>query len=806
MSNDVKTPVIEIEDPQQIDVLPTDKLPLEAYMMVLNQTKHQLELCQNTLEDCQKQLELCGGEKDEATEQAKTAKDWAHEAKNNSAGLNVIGRIKAYVIGDMVYSPWLPSWAYLECVGAGVTSGAELDFNGVELWQELVDGSVTWKVQDLNRVALPLNRPQGIVRGLDVALSGNRLCKVGQGMANIGEFVAVSDADLTVTLPLKTAGLLTMDKEKNIAIHAAKIPAADEYTICQYRFDITQSESERLIKDKSVNGLDAVIKSGVVVCPGIDGTDAAEFNGTTDYAETDLVIPMPLANAEKEVDFVFELTRPSVQNSFAFSLFSTSTAQNLTFWINSAQHIVTTMHSADYDTGVIVSPNTLYYIVIRLKEGILETLLNGRVIHRVERVGAHIQNLKLRIGGYYAAAHSTGYAFPGRMYYLEFREKVRTDLEIAKITNNMLIPNTHRSRKRTLNIVQPALKLNTTYDEFIMDKLNVTNSGNRKNKVEPELVGSLALTDGEFGATPSFDANAANYYNCGNVTFNKDKGWTVIAFVKNSAAYTADKRFAGGKGAIFALGEGADNQFGLWYGGWKNTADHHINPYGYNFCVAKYSNSVLKLALNDAERYTNLNGELATTNVVFSIGLAKTDGNANPFKGEIPYLAVFDRELTTAEVKELYDHFVSEHQLKQDIAAIIDANKISLGYFRTDDTSIVDCDFKNRRYGRIEIGRNNLAETPWMFLTTGRDVTVKNLLGDAGIISNIMFNPIEPSFNGASVMDNIYSSGGYGTWIVNANSQDFMINCGPSAVYWSDFFSAPTGYIKVIYRVADSEI
>lgn len=101
-------------------------------------------------------------------------------------------------------------------------------------------------------------------------------------MANIGEFVVVSDTDLTVTLPLKTAGLLTMDKEKNIAIHAAKIPAADEYTICQYRFDITQYESERLIKDKSVNGLDAVIKSGVVACPGIDGTEAAEFNGTTD--------------------------------------------------------------------------------------------------------------------------------------------------------------------------------------------------------------------------------------------------------------------------------------------------------------------------------------------------------------------------------------------------------------------------------------------------------------------------------------------------------------------------------------------
>lgn len=804
--SDIKTPIIEIDEPIKIDVLPTDALPLEAYILVLNQTKHQLELCQNTLNNCQKQLELCGNEKDESAEQAEIAKNWAHEAKNNSAGLNVIGRIKAYVVGDMVYSPWLPSWAYLECIGAGVTGDANLDFTNVELWQEITDGSVTWKVQDLNRVALPLNRPQGIVQGLDVTLSGNRLCKVGPGMANIGEFVAVSNTDQTVTLPLKTSGLLTMNKENAVTIQAAKFPDVDEHTICQYRFDITQSESERLIKDKSINGLDTIIKSGVTACPGLDGTDGAEFNGTTDYAETDLVIPIPLANTEKEVDFVFELTKPSVQNSFAFSLFSTSTAQNFTFWINSAQKIVTTMHSADYDTGVIVSPNTLYYIVIRLKDGILETLLNGRVIHRVERDGAHIQSLKLRIGGYYGATHSTSYAFPGRMYYLEFRDKVRTDIEIAKITNNMLIPNTHRSRKRKLNVVQPALKLNTTYDEYILDKLAVTNSGNRKNKVNPELVGSLALTDGEFGTTPCFNANAANYYNCGNVAFDKDKGWTVIAFVKNDAAYTADKRFAGGTGAIFALGEGADNQFGLWYGAWKNTDNHYINPYGYNFCVAKYSNNVLKLALNDAERYTNINGELATKNVAFSIGLAKTDGNANPFKGEIPYLAIFDRELTVAEVKEIYDCFCNEYQDKQDIAAIVDNEKVSLGYFRTDDNSIVDCDFTNRRYGRIEIGKNNVAETPWMFLTAGRDVIVKNLLGDAGIISNIMFNPIEPSFNGASVMDNIYSSGGYGAWLVNANSQEFMVNCGAQTVYWSDLFSSATGYIKVIYHIADSEV
>lgn len=48
-----------------------------------------------------------------------------------NAGLNILARNKAYAVGDIAYSPNLPSYMYLECVTAGTTSAKEPDFSKV---------------------------------------------------------------------------------------------------------------------------------------------------------------------------------------------------------------------------------------------------------------------------------------------------------------------------------------------------------------------------------------------------------------------------------------------------------------------------------------------------------------------------------------------------------------------------------------------------------------------------------------------------------------------------------------------------
>lgn len=54
------------------------------------------------------------------------------DIKNNTASYtNRLQRNKTYSVGDIAYSPNLPSWAYLECTTAGTTGATEPDFSTV---------------------------------------------------------------------------------------------------------------------------------------------------------------------------------------------------------------------------------------------------------------------------------------------------------------------------------------------------------------------------------------------------------------------------------------------------------------------------------------------------------------------------------------------------------------------------------------------------------------------------------------------------------------------------------------------------
>lgn len=45
--------------------------------------------------------------------------------------LNILQRSKAYAVGDIAYSPLLPSWARLECVKAGTTADVEPQWTNI---------------------------------------------------------------------------------------------------------------------------------------------------------------------------------------------------------------------------------------------------------------------------------------------------------------------------------------------------------------------------------------------------------------------------------------------------------------------------------------------------------------------------------------------------------------------------------------------------------------------------------------------------------------------------------------------------
>lgn len=110
-------------------------------------------------------------------------------AKNEFfAGLNMLQRNKAYAVGDIAYSPNLPSWAYLECITAGTTGDTEPDFSETQTGGVISDGTAQFQIVDQKQ------------DGTDIDALKTELEAVKSSLASVQ--TAISDAEnFTIIYP-----------------------------------------------------------------------------------------------------------------------------------------------------------------------------------------------------------------------------------------------------------------------------------------------------------------------------------------------------------------------------------------------------------------------------------------------------------------------------------------------------------------------------------------------------------------------------------------------------------------------------
>ena len=69
------------------------------------------------------------------------------ESTTFNAGLNILARNKAYAVGDIAYSPNLPSYLYLECTTAGTTGATEPDMSTLSGGVIVDDGTARFAIK-----------------------------------------------------------------------------------------------------------------------------------------------------------------------------------------------------------------------------------------------------------------------------------------------------------------------------------------------------------------------------------------------------------------------------------------------------------------------------------------------------------------------------------------------------------------------------------------------------------------------------------------------------------------------------------
>lgn len=666
----------------------------------------------------------------------------------------------------------------------------------IEDRHKYLGGDGTWKeiteIADFNT--------NGLYEGLNVVPISNKDVIIASGKAIINHKSVYKDDTSLVTLPSNSRGLLVLGNDNKFYTKTASFPKKDDHTIVQY--DFSEKVNDRIIKDLGPNSIDATIKGKVITVPGLNGKTALRFDGLTGCAETTKTIPMPLGATDKQVDVVFEINNDITSECEIYSLYPSAANQNFLLYCDSYGKIFFWDGTTSMDTQTYAVPGKLFYIAVRYSNEYLEVYINGRLTVRTQKTMAHVEGKRLRFAAGYSATANKYAACT--LYYFELRDKVRSIKEINEITNKLIIPAEYYDKIRNYPTQHLLLKPGTEYHEYCVNGLAIKDSGNATEKTTPELVGELGLTVGDFGETPWFRSNVANYINCGTLSLNKDKGWTVVAIIKNYGNHSDPVRFLGIGNSIWGVGEGADNDFGVWLNGtWYNTDDYAAwKPFDYNFIVAKYDPiGSVHLSLNSYKINTSHKIILPTITGEVSIGFSKGHDNYYPWPGEVPYVAIFDRMLEEAEVKEIFDQYDSIYENKYNLTSLIDTDKASLGYFRTDDNNIINYDFENRRYGRIELGKNNVAESGWLYIQKNQVLKLENKLGTSNIDIKIYGNPNFPSFKNAVTIDSIYSSGAYGTWNHFISDEEIWFDSGNVQALWNDSITSDNCWINVVYEL-----
>ena len=107
------------------------------------------------------------------------------ESTTFNAGLNIFARNKAYAVGDIAYSPNLPSYLYLECTKAGTTGTTEPDFSDVNSGVVIIDGDAEFAIMTVGSA----EKCVALEKALNDFIA-SRTLKAG-GTVSIGDTIAV---------------------------------------------------------------------------------------------------------------------------------------------------------------------------------------------------------------------------------------------------------------------------------------------------------------------------------------------------------------------------------------------------------------------------------------------------------------------------------------------------------------------------------------------------------------------------------------------------------------------------------------
>lgn len=601
---------------------------------------------------------------------------------------------------------------------------------------------------------------------------------------------------------------LTEDKPV-IGIKNAELPeVVPGETICRYIFN--QKVNDNMIPDTSGNGMDIYVQGN---CTLVDGwfDKSIRGDGTSGWMKTVTSGGLPVGAGEREVTILFTITNKDLQQC----LFQYGQNDNNGFaiWVYNGRFYIG--GGCNTDTGFPVVEGKTYLITLWYNGYEYRLFVNGvqvwRLVLSINTIAntSNLQLFKYISGNYFATV---------TIHYFELRNRARTPVELARMSNKFIIP----IRYDASAAEYPANPSESTTHVWKFDETSGPSVADELGTLPLNMVGTGPILDSDLGLGKSRRIGSSYGYLKSSANFTLNDEFTIITVFKLNSLTGSPAIFAnhaGGStgGGIFALSYNGNGKISCWSPtqSWQTLSDK-ITPLQHpNFVVWSYKAGRLTTYLNSLvpENIVNYTVD-KNANPLFLGGYAN---GSNVADGIYEYVAYIPRQLAQAELAQYYYAFTKQGK-RNIVKDILPPESISLGYARTDSLRVIEVNDDIYLYGRKE-GTDRTARkfAGWTRVWVGMgDLTFENPFqtSDARVasyvfknnVSDEQFTPMETMYRTVySASAGTNTSYMYGIDIKEISTFRIRIchNLSSGAAIWHNYAgdSPSSGYIGIWLEV-----
>ncbi len=559
--------------------------------------------------------------------------------------------------------------------------------------------------------------------GLNVNISSGRAKIAGSGIAFPGGQLALNPRKASL-MYLDSAGTLGKVDCAN------PLDFVDDNTVAMWIFNQTTAGAN--IPNAAVGKSAIAVANDLIPHGGITSVDgwadtALQLDGTTGYFIGSNSTGIPSGSAEREVITLFTLNAIGTAGGIIYDTGGTAGSNAFRIFHTETGEIKVTNYASNITTGYTASIGRTYLLKVAYDGTNVIVSINGALLGKFPLAISNVETVPT-IGKYVGGGAFTSIT----LHYIEVRNKMRSDVKTAEISNKLIMPCFYDKSSAVYPTMPTAYA--AACHEYRFDETSGTAvaDSNTTMPMAGTATGTTVVdSDLGLGKARKFNGTASDYLSLGNFAMGPQFTYIGVVNISSYANYAILWQNYGGsttRNCIYI--DAGTGKLRIGNGStWVEISDDII-PLNTNVFIAVVIKGMEITAyfnkVNSPKKATSAYTPFYTSYPV-DIGRDRAVGY---FAGTYEYLAFGNFELTQSEIAQMYNSLMVKGR-RNILNDLLPTGTVSLGFVRTGSSKILEYNDTDYKYGRREgaTGGNRKVFLGWKYFNGNAVIKWDNPFG-----------------------------------------------------------------------------